>query len=73
MNPRSEPIPEQDDEEIACVRAVRQKISERFGHDPYRLVAYYMERQQQHMDRLMHAPEAEATEDVSGWQPPPRR
>jgi hypothetical protein len=39
----------------------------RFGHDPYRLVAYYMERQQQHVDRLVHAPEAEATENVSGW------
>lgn len=63
MNHRSEPIPEQDDEEIACVRAARQKISERFGHDPYRLVAYYMERQQQHLGRLVYASEPEATED----------
>jgi hypothetical protein len=63
----AEPIPEQDDEEIAFVRAARQKISERFGHDPYRLVAYYMERKQQHLDRLVHAPEPEATGDDGIW------
>jgi hypothetical protein len=40
--------------------AVRHRISERFGHDPYRLVAYYMERQKEHQDRLVHAPEPEA-------------
>ena len=65
MNPRSEPIPEQDDEEIARVRAIRQRISERFGHDPYRLVAYYMERQRQHVDRLVRASEPEPPGDTS--------
>jgi hypothetical protein len=52
MTPQVEPIPEEDDEEIARVRAVRHRISQRFGHDPYRLVAHYMERQKEHEDRL---------------------
>jgi hypothetical protein len=60
MNPQSDTILEDDDEEITCVRAVRHRISERFGHDPYRLVAYYIERQQEHQDRLVHAQESEA-------------
>lgn len=63
MSPRSDTILGEGDEEIACVRAVRHRISERFGHDPYRLVAYYMERQRQHEDRLVHAPEPEAVDD----------
>lgn len=35
------------------VRKVRHQISERFGHDPSKLVAYYMEMQKQYEDRLM--------------------
>jgi hypothetical protein len=65
MNPRSDTILEEDDEEITRVRAVRHRISERFGHDPYRLVAYYMERQKEHHDRLVHAPDSE----VAGRDP----
>ncbi|HSU15278.1 hypothetical protein [Longimicrobium sp.] len=42
---------------IAEIRTVRHRISERFGHDPYKLVAYYMERQQEHSERLIRAPE----------------
>ena len=49
--------------EIALVREARHRISERFGHDPYRLVAYYMEQQKAHPDRLIRAPEAERVED----------
>jgi hypothetical protein len=56
MNPHSDSALEGDDEEITRVRAVRHRISERFGHDPYRLVAYYMERQKEHEERLVHAP-----------------
>ncbi len=41
---------------IARVREARHRISERFAHDPYRLVAYYMERQEQQRDRLVSAP-----------------
>jgi hypothetical protein len=55
---QTDPIIEDDDEEIARVRAVRHRISERFGHDPYRLVAYYIGRQHEHQDRLVRAPES---------------
>jgi hypothetical protein len=63
MSPRSDTTRDEGDEEIACVRAVRHRISERFGHDPYRLVAYYMELQKQHEDRLVHAPEPDSVAD----------
>ena len=62
MNPHSDTILEEDDEEISCIRAVRHRISERFGHDPYRLVAYYMERQKEHEDRLVHVSEPPAVD-----------
>lgn len=62
MSPRSDPTFDEGDEEIACVRAVRHRISERFGHDPYWLVAYYMELQKQHESRLVHPPEPEAVD-----------
>jgi hypothetical protein len=73
MNPQLEPIPGQDDEEIARIRAVRHRISERFGHDPYRLVAYYIERQQEHQKRLVRAPESDAAGGASGPRPPQDR
>jgi hypothetical protein len=45
------------------VREVRHRISARFDHDPSRLVAYYMELQEQYKDRLIkderHTDEAE--------------
>jgi hypothetical protein len=51
------------DGEIDRIREVRHQISEQFGHDPYRLVAYYMELQKEHPEKLVRAPEAEpATE-----------
>lgn len=40
------------------VREVRHRISARFDHDPVRLVAYYMELQEQrYRDRLIEHPE----------------
>jgi hypothetical protein len=60
MKPQIEPIVEDEDEEISQVRAARHRISERFGHDPYRLVAYYMQRQKEHPERLVRATEADA-------------
>jgi hypothetical protein len=35
------------------VREVRHRISARFDHDPSKLVAYYMELQEQYKDRLL--------------------
>jgi hypothetical protein len=48
---------DEGDEEIARVRDVRREISKRFGHDPYRLVAHYEERQETHPERILRAPE----------------
>lgn len=50
---------DQGEEEIAAIREVRHRLSERFGHDPYRMVAYLMELQKEHPERLIPAPEAE--------------
>ena len=35
------------------IREARHRISERCGHDPDQLVAYYLELQKQHRDRLL--------------------
>ncbi len=40
------------------VREVRRQISERVGHDPVRLVNYYIELQEQYRDRLLEPPSA---------------
>jgi hypothetical protein len=50
---------DEGDEEIARIREVRHQISEQFGHDPYRLVAYYMELEKQHPEKLAPAPVSE--------------
>ena len=49
---------DEGDEEIARIREVRHRISEEFGHDPYRLVAYYMELQKEHPEKLIPAPDS---------------
>ena len=36
------------------IREVRHRISERFGHDPRKLVEYYMEEQKKYADRLVN-------------------
>ena len=56
---------ERSDPVIDEVREIRQKISARFGHDPARLVAYYMELQERHRDRLIDRPKAPARGDES--------
>ena len=45
--------PNRTDAVIDEIREVRQKISQRFAHDPTRLVAYYMELQEQYRERLL--------------------
>ena len=64
MKPQIDPVSERD--ELARVRAARHRISERFGHDPRRLVAYYIERQREHADRLISAPELEVAAEPAG-------
>jgi len=50
---------DQGEEEIAAIREVRHRISEQFGHDPYRLVAYLIDLQKAHPEALIPAPEVE--------------
>jgi hypothetical protein len=47
------------------VREVRQRISARFNHDPARLVAYYIELQERHRDRLIDKAKAPKRGDGS--------
>ena len=48
----------QSDPVIDEIREVRHRISERFAHDPVRLVAYYTEFQERYRDRLTETKEA---------------
>ncbi len=41
------------DPTLARIREARHRISEKCGHDPRRLVEYYMEVQKQYSDRLV--------------------
>lgn len=53
------------DPAIDEVREIRHRISERFQHDPRRLVEYYMEYQEQYRDRLVSTPPAPKDTDKS--------
>jgi hypothetical protein len=57
--------PNQSDPVIDEIREVRHRISERFDHDPERLVAYYMELQQHYADRLIDTPKVAEKKDPS--------
>jgi hypothetical protein len=52
-------VHDEGEDVIAEVRAAREAISARFGHDPHRLVAYCVERQKGHPERLLRVPEPE--------------
>lgn len=51
------------------VREVRHRISARCGHDPDRLVAYYLQLQQQFRERLLK-PATTTDPDPSAAEPP---
>jgi restriction endonuclease Mrr len=42
-----------DDPTIARIRETRHQISERFGHDPQKLIAYYVGLQKKYQDRVV--------------------
>ncbi len=42
-----------DDPAIARVREVRHRISQQYGHDPKKLIEYYIQLQEKHKDRLL--------------------
>lgn len=49
-----------NDPVIDEIREVRHRISETFDHDPAKLVAYYMQLQEQYRDRLIGLAKTEA-------------
>jgi hypothetical protein len=55
----------QSDPVIDEIREVRHRISARFDHDPARLVAYYIELQRQHQDRLIKTEKTAEPSDQS--------
>jgi len=55
----------QSDPVIDEIREVRHRISERFGHDPEKLVAYYIELQERYRDRLIKGPQPPEQKDPS--------
>lgn len=50
---------------IEEIRAVRHRISAEFGHDPEKLIAYLMELQEEHPERLIRAPESGSTRSAA--------
>ena len=62
-----------DEGPLERIRRVRHEISEEFGHDPCRLVEYYIELQHSHADRLVEVPapteESKATPQNTAMQP----
>jgi len=51
----------QDDPTLDRIRRARHEISEACGHDPYKLVQYYIELQEQHRNRLVGAHDLSST------------
>ena len=65
MNQELDTSVDEGEEEIAAIREVRHRISEEFGHDPYRLVNYLMELQKEHPEKLVRAPEVEIVSEAT--------
>lgn len=57
--------PNLNDPVIDEIREVRRRISARFGHDPARLVRFYLEMQKQFQDRLIGSAENTERRDQS--------
>jgi hypothetical protein len=43
-----------DDPVIAEIRRTRHELSEKFGHDPKRLIKFLQEQEKQHTERLKY-------------------
>lgn len=55
MSQPDEPFYDEGDKVIEEIHAIRRRMSERFDHDPARLLAYLREEQEQHQDRLLRS------------------
>jgi hypothetical protein len=60
MNKLETLLIDEGEEEIDRIREARHRISEEFGHDPYRMVAHYMKLQKEHPEKLVPAPDSES-------------
>jgi hypothetical protein len=59
-------MPEMEfDPVLARIREARHRISERFGHDPKKLVEHYIKLQERHSDRLVRPPTIAPPQDSS--------
>jgi hypothetical protein len=55
------------DPTVARIREARRRISEKCGHDPKRLVEYYMKLQEEkYADRLAQPPKPESQDSLRG-------
>jgi hypothetical protein len=54
---------DENDVTIAEIRQVRHGISERLGHDPQQVIAYYIELQQQYAERCLPTEDEELPEE----------
>ena len=50
-----------DDPTIIRIREARHRISEECGHDPQRIVEYYVKLQKKYQDRIINDSEEEMT------------
>ena len=44
-----------DDPVIAEIRRIRHEMSEKFGHDPKRLIKFLQDQEKLHSERLVHS------------------
>jgi hypothetical protein len=58
-------IPDRSDPVIDEIREVRKRISAQVDYDPVRLVAFYMNLQERHKDRLLTTPRSTDPTDHS--------
>ena len=56
----------QADPVIDEVREVRKRISKEFGNDPDKLVAHYMQLQEQYRSRLINAENGKSADQAAG-------
>jgi hypothetical protein len=62
---------DESDVTIAEIRQVRHGISERLGHDPQQVIAYYIELQRQYAGRCLPAEDEELPEEPLFLSEPP--
>lgn len=55
MSQPDETFYDEGNEVIEEIRTIRHRMSERFGHDPARLMAYLREKQEQRRDWLLRS------------------